>query len=163
MNPSIVLLRATAIPGTPGRVVLVIGNQGDARAEIVRSIFELKRAYPGSPHALPRASWGYPVTSVIVEGTVLDARAELWSSFDGDIHTTFGGGISAEAPAPDGAQSYLAGRVLYRRARGELFETAFYRRLSYPDLSFRVIDAHDHALNYCGRIVVASEFDDDAP
>ncbi len=162
VKPSIVLLRATAIPGTPGRVVLIVGNRGQTRAEIVRSIFELKRAYAGSPHALPRTGWGYPVTSVIAEGTLLVAGAELWSAIDGDIHTASGGAIPSKAPRADAAQPYLAGRILYRRAEGELFETASYRRLSYPDLSFRDIDAHDLALNYCGRAVRAEAPDDDA-
>ncbi|WP_244818052.1 hypothetical protein [Caballeronia sp. Lep1P3] len=154
MDASIVLLKATAIPGKPGRVTLVVANTGDAGVEVVRSMFELKRTYPGARHALPRAGWGYTVTTVIVKGTGLQAHSELWAWFDGDTRTTFGGIVPADAPAPGDAQLYLAGRIFYRRVKGELMETAFYRRLDYADMSFSHIDMADGPLNYCGKVVL---------
>jgi hypothetical protein len=154
MDLSIVLLKATATPGTPGRVTLAVANPGDARMEIVQSIFELKRTYPGSRHALPRAGWGYTVTSVFTKGTLLDANAELWSWFDGDTRTTFGGVIPRDAPAAEDAHLYLGGRLFYRRAKGELMETAFYRRLNYADMSFSEIETLDRPLNFAGKVLI---------
>ncbi|VXB42216.1 conserved hypothetical protein [Burkholderia sp. 8Y] len=154
MDTSLVLLKATASPGRPGRVTLAVANKSDARLEIVRSLFELKRTYSDARHALPRAGWGYTVTSVITKGTLLDANAEWWAWFHGDTRTTFGGVIPADAPAPGDPQLYLAGRILYRRVKGELMETAFYRRLDYADMSFSAIEPLDHALNYAGKVLI---------
>lgn len=154
MDTSLVLMKATAAPGKPGRVTLAVANRSDARIEIVRSLFELKRTYRDARHALPRAGWGYTVTSVITKGTLLDANAEWWAWFDGDTRTTFGGAIAAHAPAPGEPQLYLAGRIFYRRTKGELMETAFYRRLDYADMSFSGIEPLDDALNYAGKVLI---------
>jgi hypothetical protein len=150
---AVVLSEAQVIPGTPGRIMFAFRNLTRYEVEVVSSAFELKRSAVGARHALPKAGWGYAVTDALVKGTSLPPRSELWTSFDADTRTTFRGTVPRDAPSPPDAQFYFAGRLLYRRFRGELIETGVYRRLVYPDLTCSIVDPSDVALNTAGRVL----------
>jgi hypothetical protein len=151
--PAVILTRAIAAPGRPGKVTFGLRNLFKAPVEVVSGAFEVKRSYLGSRHSLPRPGWGYAVTTAVAPKTVLPPGRELWTTFELDRRTTFGGLISPKVPPPDAPHFYLAGLLLYRRCRGELFETGFYKRLIYPGLTFDAIDPSDTGLNHVGRVV----------
>jgi hypothetical protein len=156
-SPVLVLAKdARVAPGTPARVTFVIANAGIDHVEVVSSAFESKKTLVGSRHSLPKAGWGYAVTNAIISGTIFPAHSELWTGFEADSRTTFHGAVTIEAPPDTEPQFYFSGRVLYRRTRGELFETTIYRRLSYPDLVCSVIEPGDTHLNRSGSVVFAA-------
>ncbi|WP_250537062.1 hypothetical protein [Caballeronia sp. AZ10_KS36] len=143
-------------PGAPAHVTFVVENAGADDVEVVSSAFEIKRTLVGSRHSLPKAGWGYAVTNAIVFGTLLPARSELWTSFEADSRTTFRGAVPIDPPPDTEPQYYFSGRLLYRRTRGELFETTVYRRLTYPDLVCSIIEPGDTHLNKSGSVVFAA-------
>ena len=153
---SIAISKARVIPGSPARVTFVLQNRCDCDFEVVSSAFEIKRTHIGARHALPKAGWGYAVTDAVKPATLLPARSELWTTFEADTRTTFRGAVPAEAPASLEPQYYFAGRILYRRFRGELLETSVYRRLAYPELECSIIEPNDAGLNKDGSVVFAS-------
>jgi hypothetical protein len=124
--------------------------------EDVSSAFEIKRSMIGARHTLPRAGWGYVVTTAVLPGTMVPAHSEFWAKFDADTRTTFRGALPAERPPASDPQFYFAGRILYRRFRGELSETSVYRRLSYADMSWSIIDPCDAHLNTTGAVIFLS-------
>lgn len=150
---SIAISEARIIPGSPARVTFTLQNRCDYDFEVVSSAFEIKRTTIGARHALPKAGWGYAVTDVVTPGTLLPARSELWTTLEADTGTTFHGAVPATAPAPTEPHYYFAGRLLYRRTRGELLETSLYRRLAYPELDCSIIEPSDVGLNKEGAVV----------
>lgn len=150
---SIRISKARIIPGSPGKVTFVLLNQSHCDFEVVSGAFEIKRTYIGARHSLPKAGWGYAVTDAVKPGTLLPARGELWTTFEADTRTTFHGRVPARAPAPTEPHYYFAGRLLYRRTRGELLETSLYRRLAYPELECSIIEPSDARLNKEGAVV----------
>lgn len=153
---SIAITKARVIPGSPARLTFALQNRCDCDFEVVSSAFEIKRTYIGARHALPKAGWGYAVTDAVAPGTSLPARSELLTTFEADTRTTFRGAVPATAPAALEPHYYFAGRLLYRRFRGELFETSLYRRLAYPELECWIIEPNDACLNKEGSVVFAS-------
>jgi hypothetical protein len=153
---SIAITKARAIPGSPGRVTFVLQNRCDWDFEVVSSALEIKRTYIGARHALPKAGWGYAVTDAVKTGTLLPARTELWTTFEADTRTTFRGVIPATPPAALEPHYYFAGRILYRRYRGELLETSLYRRLSYPELECSIVEPNDAGLNKEGCVIFST-------
>ncbi|MDR5883812.1 hypothetical protein [Caballeronia sp. LZ032] len=143
-------------PGTPAHVTFAVENAGMYDVEVVSSAFEIKRTMIGSRHALPKAGWGYAVTNAIVPGTVLPAHSELWTSFEADRRTTFRGTVPIDPPPDTEPQYYFSGRLLYRRTRGELFETTVYRRLTYPDWVGSIIEPGDTHLNKSASVIFAA-------
>ncbi len=136
-------------------MTFALQNRCDCDFEVVSSAFEIKRTYIGARHALPKAGWGYAVTDAVTPATLLPAGSELWTTFEADKRTTFRGAVPAEAPASLEPQYYFAGRILYRRFRGELLETSVYRRLAYPELECSIIEPND-ACHKEGGVVFAS-------
>ncbi|SAL87759.1 hypothetical protein AWB74_08252 [Caballeronia arvi] len=136
--------------------MFVLHNRSEWDFEVVSSAFEIKRTYVGARHALPNAGWGYAVTDAVEPGMLLPARSELWTTFEADTRTTFRGAVPATAPAPLEPHYYFAGRILYRRFRGELLETSLYRRLAYPELECWIIEPNDACMNKEGSVVFAS-------
>ncbi|WP_250508059.1 MULTISPECIES: hypothetical protein [unclassified Caballeronia] len=153
---SIAISKARIIPGSPARVTFVLENRCDWGLEVVSSAFEIKRTYIGARHALPKAGWGYAVTDAVKPGTMLPARSELWTTFAADTRTTFHGTVPASPPSVLDPHYYFAGRLLYRRFRGELMETSIYRRLSYPELECSIVEPSDAALNQEGVVVFSA-------
>jgi hypothetical protein len=153
---AIALCTANAIPGTPAQATFVVENLCNCDIEVLSSAFEIKRSMIGARHALPRAGWGYAVTTALPPGTVLPAHSELWTKFHADTRTTFHGALPAKAPPASDPQYYFSGRILYRRFRGELFETTVYRRLSYADMSWSIVDPCDVQLNKTGAVIFLS-------
>jgi hypothetical protein len=150
---AIVLINAVALPTKPGQVGLVLRNQSEQRLEVIRSVVEVKRSYVGARHALPRVGWGYAVTTSVTPKTILAPLSELWTKFELDTRTSFGGLIPPDEPPLDAHQLFLGGVLLYRRRRGELLETTFCRRLTYPELVFDTVDATDRDLIREGRVI----------
>ena len=150
----VALTRASALSGRPGRVLLVITNDCVDTVEVVSSAFEVKRAYSGSPHSLPRAGWGYAVTDALPSGVSLPPGSDFWTQVEADSRTVFGGYIPVEPPPEAGPHLYLAGKVLYRRGSGQFYETAFYRRLAFPAMTFSFVEPADEPINYAGERVV---------
>jgi hypothetical protein len=149
---AVVLTRASALSGNPGRVVIVLKNVCRNPVEVVSSAFEVKRAYSGSPHALPRVGWGYAVTAHLQCGAALPPESEYWTQFETDRRTVFGGVIPAQPSPEAGPHLYLCARLLYRCGDRRLYETAFYRRLVYPAMTFSLIEPADEGINYAGAI-----------
>jgi hypothetical protein len=153
---SIAINKARIIPGSPGKVTFVLQNLSEWAFDVVSSAFEIKRTYIGARHALPKAGWGYAVTDAVKPGTLLSARSELWTKFEADTRTTFRGAVPSTSPSSVEPQYYFAGRLLYRRFRGELLETSLYRRLAYPEFECWIIEPNDAGLNKEGSVVFAS-------
>ena len=147
------LVNAVALPTKPGQVTVVLRNQCEQHLEVLRSAVEVKRSYVGARHALPRVGWGYAITTAVTPGTILPPLGELWTKFELDTRTAFGGLIPPDEPPLDALQLFLGGVLLYRRTRGELLETTFYRRLTYPELLFDTIDPTDRDLNREGHVI----------
>lgn len=154
---AVLLKKAQAVSGRPGKVTLVILNQCQEMVRVVSSAFEIKRAYVGSPHALPKPGWGYAVTTALQPGLALPRCSELWTRFEVDRQTVFGGLISPEPPPDAGPHLYLCARLLYRRRCGELLETGSYQRLAYPAMTFSIVEPADEGINYAGAIVLSSQ------
>ena len=87
---------------------------------------------------------------------MLPARSELWTTFAPRTRTTFHGTVPASPPSVLDPHYYFAGRLLYRRFRGELMETSIYRRLSYPELECSIVEPSDAALNQEGVVVFSA-------
>ncbi|CAD6560567.1 hypothetical protein LMG28727_07181 [Paraburkholderia kirstenboschensis] len=85
------LTRASALCGKPGKVVIVLKNFCRNTVEVISGAFEVKRAYSGSPHALPRVGWGYAVTAILRRGAALPPESEFWTQFETDRRTVYGG------------------------------------------------------------------------
>lgn len=153
---SIAISKARIIPGSPGKVTFVLENRCDWGFEVVSSAFEIKRTYIGARHALPKAGWGYAVIDAVKPGTMLPARRELWTTFAADTRTTFHGDVPASPPSVFDPHYYFAGRLLYRRFRGELIATSIYRRLSYPELECSIVEPSDAGLNQEGVVVFSA-------
>jgi hypothetical protein len=153
---AVLLKKAQAVPGKPGKATLLLSNQCQEMVQVVSSAFEVKRAYIGSPHALPEAGWGYAVTTALEPGLALPPCSELWARLELDRRTAFGGLITSGPPPDAGPHLYLCARLLYRRRRGELLETGFYQRLSYPAMTFSIVEPADERINYAGAIILSS-------
>jgi hypothetical protein len=151
---AVLLKKAQAVCGKPGKVTLVLLNQCQEMVRVVSSAFEVKRAYIGSPHALAKPAWSYAVTTALEPGLALPHCSESWARLELDRRAVFGGLISPEPPQDAGPHLYLCARLLYRRARGELLETGFYLRLIYPAMTFSVVEPADEGINYAGAIVL---------
>ncbi|WP_299815664.1 hypothetical protein [Tardiphaga sp.] len=158
MNLPVVLGKERVIPGVPAKVTFVVRNPCGCDFEVVSSAFEIKRTYIGARHALPKAGWCYAVTDAVERGTLLPAHSQLWTTFQADTRTTFRGAVPANAPSESEPHFYFSGRLLYRRFRGELFETSVYRRLSYPDFECSIVEPGDAELNNAGSVVFKSDF-----
>ncbi|AQH05350.1 hypothetical protein A9R05_40735 (plasmid) [Burkholderia sp. KK1] len=144
------MVNVRAIPGRPGKVTFELHSQSSEPLEFIKSAVEVRRRFPRSLHYLPSASRGYAVVTAIAPGMKIKARGELPFVINVDRRTGFNGLISAEPPGNQEPSLYLAARLFYRRVNGELYETAVYRRLHYPDLGFSAIDADVAHLNYTG-------------